>query len=288
VTVITSISYDHTYLLGETLAEIAGEKAGIVKPEIPLVVAPQVTEARQAILRIAEQRSAPVFEVGKDYLFRPSDKSLSGQGITVWSAISSEHDSSPVELSIPLLGDHQLVNAATAFATLMVAKEKGIEVSINGIKAGFQSVHWPGRFELLRHDPALIIDSAHNRDSARKLNKVLEDYFPGQKVVLVFGASEDKDISGMLEELKPALQKIVMTKSTHPRAADPEDLVAIARQINCQAVASTSVEAAMMEAERLADGQRIILVTGSIFVAAAARSVWMAAESEEELASIGK
>jgi dihydrofolate synthase/folylpolyglutamate synthase len=288
VTVITSISYDHTYLLGETLAEIAGEKAGIVKPEIPLVVAPQVTEARQAILRIAEQRSAPVFEVGKDYLFRPSDKSLSGQGITVWSAISSEHDSSPVELSIPLLGDHQLVNAATAFATLMVAKEKGIEVSINGIEAGFQSVHWPGRFELLRHDPALIIDSAHNRDSARKLNKVLEDYFPGQKVVLVFGASEDKDISGMLEELKPALQKIVMTKSTHPRAADPEDLVAIARQINCQAVASTSVEAAMMEAERLADGQRIILVTGSIFVAAAARSVWMAAESEEELASIGK
>jgi dihydrofolate synthase/folylpolyglutamate synthase len=288
VTVITSISYDHTYLLGETLAEIAGEKAGILKPGIPLVLSPQVEEARRSILHIAAERSAPVVEVDRDYLFRPLDKSRTGQQLEVWSAGSYGKESSPVELSIPLLGDHQLVNAATAYAALMVARENGIEVSIPGIKEGFRSVQWPGRFEILQQDPAMIIDSAHNQDSAQKLHNVLQDYFPGQKVVLVFGASEDKDISGMLGELKPAVHQIVATKSSHPRAADPEDLAALAEKLNIKAVTCSSVEDAMTEAERLADGSRIILVTGSIFVAAAARSVWMAAESDKDRAAIGK
>ena len=288
VTVITSISYDHTYLLGETLAEIAGEKAGILKPGIPLVLSPQVDEARRSILHIAAERSVPVVEVGRDYLYRPLDKSRTGQQLEVWSAGSYGKVSSQVELSIPLLGDHQLVNAATAYAALMVARENGIEVSVPGIKEGFRSVQWPGRFEILQQDPAMIIDSAHNQDSAQKLHIVLQDYFPGQKVVLVFGASEDKDISGMLGELKPAVHQIVATKSSHPRAADPEDLAALAEKLNIKAVASSSVEDAMTEAERLADGSRIILVTGSIFVAAAARSVWMAAESDKDRAAIGK
>ena len=288
VTVITSISYDHTYLLGETLAEIAGEKAGILKPGIPLVLSPQVEEARRSILHIAAERSTPVVEVGRDYLYRPLDKSRTGQQLEVWSAGSYGKESSQVELSIPLLGDHQLVNAATAYAALMVARENGIEVSVPGIKEGFRSVQWPGRFEILQQDPAMIIDSAHNQDSAQKLHKVLQDYFPGQKVVLVFGASEDKDISGMLGELKPAVHQIVATKSSHPRAADPEDLAALAEKLNIKAVASSAVEDAMTEAERLAGGSRIILVTGSIFVAAAARSVWMAAESDKDRAAIGK
>lgn len=288
VTVITSISYDHTYLLGDTLAEIAAEKAGIIKPGVPLVVSPQVGEARQAILGIAAERNAPVIEIGKDYLYRSLNKSLSGQQLEVRLAGPSESDLSPVELNIPLLGDHQLVNAATAYAALMVAKENGIEISNSGIMAGFQSVHWPGRFEIVRQDPPLIIDSAHNRDSAQKLCKVLGDYFPGQKVVMIFGASEDKDLSGMLSELMAAVDQVVMTRSTHPRAADPVDLAAIATGLNLQAVSSQSVEEAMREAERLADGNRIILVTGSIFVAAAARSVWMVNESDQDLSSNGK
>jgi dihydrofolate synthase/folylpolyglutamate synthase len=285
VTVITSISYDHTYLLGDTLAEIAAEKAGIIKPGVPLVVSPQVGEARQAILGIAAERNAPVIEIGKDYLYRPINKSLSGQQLAVWPAVSSDSD---IELSIPLLGDHQLVNAATACTTLMVAKEKGIEVSKEGIKAGFETVHWPGRFEIVRQDPPLIIDAAHNRDSAQKLSKVLADYFPGQKVVMVFGASEDKDLTGMLSELMAAVDQVVMTRSTHPRAADPVDLAAIATGLNIPSVASQSVEEAMAAAENLAGGNRIILVTGSIFVAAAARAVWMAGVSDKDLASNGK
>ena len=288
VTVITSISYDHTYLLGETLAEIAGEKAGILKPGIPLILSPQVKEARDAILSIAEERSVPVVEVGKDYEYQPLEGSLAGQQLKVWPAGSDARDPTPIELSIPLLGEHQVVNAATAYAALLVASQRGVRVTDSSIREGFQSVQWPGRFEILRQDPLLIIDSAHNQDSAQKLHKVLEDYFPGQEVVLVFGASEDKDIRSMLGELKPAVKQVVTTRSTHPRAAAPEDLAAIAGQLGYQAVASGSVEEALREAEQLAGEKTIILVTGSVFVAAAARSVWMAAERDRDLAQIGK
>ncbi|MGB5846034.1 MAG: folylpolyglutamate synthase/dihydrofolate synthase family protein [Anaerolineales bacterium] len=288
VTVITSISYDHTYLLGETLAEIAAEKAGIIKTGIPVIVSSQMAEARETITRIAAERAAPVVEIGEDYLYRLLDKSLSGQSLEVWLASESEQDSAPVRLSIPLLGDHQLQNAATAFAALMVAKEHGIAVSDYGIQHGFRTVQWPGRFEILRQDPALIIDSAHNRDSAQKLYNVLEDYFPGQKVVLVFGASEDKDISGMLTELKPGVDQVVATKSTHPRAADPEELVNLANKLDLPAILTQTVEEAMIEAEQLSGGKTNILVTGSIFVAAAARSVWLLSVGENDFTHIGK
>ena len=288
VTVITSISYDHTYLLGDTLAEIAGEKAGIIKQGVPLVLSPQVEEARQAILRIAAQRSAPVVEIGKDYHFRPGEKSLAGQSLEIIPPEIGVHARPPIQLSIPLLGTHQLVNAATAYAALMVAKAQGVPVTDSGIEQGFRSVQWPGRFELLRQDPPLIIDSAHNRDSAQKLYQVLVDYFPGQQVVLVFGASEDKDITGMLSELKDAVFRVVATKSTHPRAADPDDVVRFAEEVGCRAVAVSSVESALVKAEHLAEGGRIILVTGSIFVAAAARAVWKATEGENKLAPIGR
>lgn len=288
VTVITSISYDHTYLLGDTLAEIAAEKAGIIKTGVPVVMSPQVKEARTTILSIAAEQSAPVIEIGLDYLFRPLNRSLSGQSLEVWSTGKEQNNPPPTQLEIPLLGEHQLRNTATAFAALMVAKEVGIEVSETGIQQGFQSVQWPGRFELLRQEPPLIIDSAHNRDSAQKLFKVMGDYFPGQKAVLVFGASEDKDIAGMLSELKPCIHRLILTKSTHPRAAEPEDLVEIARQLNYPGIPTSSVEEAMLQAEQLAGGKMIILVTGSIFVAAAARSVWSSSAGETDPATIGK
>jgi dihydrofolate synthase/folylpolyglutamate synthase len=211
VTVITSISYDHTYLLGETLAEIAGEKAGIIKTGIPVVVSPQNDDALQVIKSIAAERESPLIQVGVDYLYQQVDKSLGGQRLQVWhksdqarmDRYSPGGDSGwePVQLEIPLLGVHQLENAATAYTALQIGRENGIEISNLGIRNGFQNVQWPARFEILRQDPPLIIDAAHNRDSAHKLRIVLDDYYPGIPVILVFGASEDKDILGMYSYL---------------------------------------------------------------------------------------
>jgi dihydrofolate synthase/folylpolyglutamate synthase len=297
VTVITSISYDHTYLLGETLAEIAGEKAGIIKPGIPVIVSPQNPEALQAIRNIAEEKEAPLIQVEQEYPYQLLEKSLVGQHFQIWHqseqtkfegySSGRDVDWEPAQLTIPLLGFHQLENAATAYAALQVAHEKGIVVSEMGIRNGFRSVKWPGRFEILRQDSPLIIDSAHNRDSAYKLQLVLEDYYPGLPVILVFGASEDKDIQGMYAELQPQVTRIVATKSTHPRAADPANLVDIAQEMGIPAISTASLEEALDKAESLADGNAIILATGSIFVAAAARSVWQEHMGEKDLTFIG-
>jgi dihydrofolate synthase/folylpolyglutamate synthase len=294
VTVITSISYDHTDLLGDTLAEIAGEKAGIIKSEVPVVVSPQSEDALQAIKEIAVQRQAPLTQVGQDYHYRLVENSLEGQSFQIWHSSEGEKYVSagnngwqPVQLTIPLLGIHQLENAATAYAALLVARENGIEISDLGIQTGFESVSWPGRFEILRRDPPLIIDSAHNRDSAQKLQQVLEDYYPGEPVILVFGASEDKDIEGMFAELRPHLTRIVATKSTHPRATDPDELVEIAQEMEIPAVSSSSIEEALDQAELLAEGEAITLVTGSIFVAAAARSALNERLGERDFIKLG-
>jgi dihydrofolate synthase/folylpolyglutamate synthase len=299
VAVITSISYDHTYLLGETLAEIAGEKAGIIKPGVPVVVSPQKDEALEVVNKITAERGAPLIQVGKDFLYQQVDKSLAGQSLLIWhnsdqsrmdKYLSSGQDGDwePIHLKIPLLGVHQLENAATAFATLQIAREKGIMVSDPGIRRGFQTVEWPGRFEILRQNPPLIIDSAHNRDSAQKLHQTLEEFFPDKPVILVFGASEDKDIRGMLTELRPQVSQILATKSTHPRAIDPDKLVEIAQGLGYEPVSTNSVEEALQEAELLTGGEALILVTGSIFVAAAARAVWLAVSGEKDISQVGK
>jgi dihydrofolate synthase/folylpolyglutamate synthase len=290
VTVITSISYDHTKILGETLAEIASEKAGIVKTGVPLVLAPQKDEARLAIERIAEERKAPLVQVGKDYLYTPVSRSLTGQSFLVWTAAEQERINALIDsgdgeewethrFSIPLLGYHQVENAATAYTALQMARQTGLEITESAIHHGFSSVFWPGRFEILRSEPPLILDSAHNRDSALKLRLTLDDYFPGRPVIMIFGASEDKDINGMFAELLPRVQQVIATQSFHPRAIEPEKLVELAHQFGCPAYAVPTVEEALMDANRHVEDRGVILVTGSIFVVAGIREVWFQKQS---------
>lgn len=287
VSVITSISYDHTHILGNSLAEIAAEKAGIIKPEVPVVLAPQEDEARTVIERIASEKSAPITLVGHDYLFSPTTRSLEGQSLRVWSASDQAlvdetiesggfQDWAPTRLHIPLLGYHQIENAATAYVALQIFGKTALPLNDAAVQNGFSQVFWPGRFEVLQRHPPVVIDSAHNRDSAKKLRIALDDYFPGQPVVLVFGASEDKDIEGMFTELLPRVCQVIATKSYHPRAIDPEHLVEIAHQFGLTARIVPDVADALVEALRVSDGEKIVLVAGSLFVAAGARETWYA------------
>jgi dihydrofolate synthase/folylpolyglutamate synthase len=164
-----------------------------------------------------------------------------------------------------------------------VARARGLDISETAIQPGFNQVVWPARFEILRRNPPVIIDSAHNRDSALKLRQALDDYFPGIPVVLLFGASEDKDIAGMFAELMPRVRQLVATKSIHPRAIDPEKLVAMARQYGCPARSVSDIEQALEEAIDLAQDEAAVLATGSIFVAAAVREVWQSRFTEKGL-----
>lgn len=285
VCAITSISYDHTQILGETLAEIAAEKAGIIKPEVPVIVAPQKDEARLRIAEIAAERNADVIYVGKDYLFTPLSRSGEGQYFLVWHAADQERMNAFIEsggedlpederLFIPLLGHHQVENAATAYTILQVVRKEGLEINEVEIQQGFRDVFWPGRFEILQRSPTVILDSAHNRDSALRLRLTLDDYFPGRPVVLVFGASEDKDIHGMFTELLPRVDQVIATRSFHPRALEPEKIVVMAHQFGRPAKVNSTVEGAIDEAINLArESESVVLVTGSIFVVAGVREM---------------
>jgi dihydrofolate synthase / folylpolyglutamate synthase len=283
--VITSLSLDHMNVLGDTLAKIAAEKAGIIKPGRPLVLAPQKEEARLVVENVAKERCSNLFQVGRDLLFASWKHSLENQTIMVWQAADQPKVNSfietpgssgwePLRFTIPLLGYHQIENAATAYAALDIVRHEGLTITDTDIEQGFAKVVWPGRFEVMRSFPPVIVDSAHNRDSALKLRLAIEDYLPGQPVILVFGASEDKDIYGMFAELLPRVIKVIATQSEHPRAMSADKLVELAHQFGCSAQAEVPVENALARALEAAGQGYAVVVAGSLFVAAAAREAW--------------
>ena len=271
VAVITSLSMDHMNILGSTLAAIAGEKAGIIKPGIPVVSSAQKPEAREVLEKVAALRGSPLTFVDACYRADGGARGLDGQEL-VLSPLGGEKFAQVFK--IPLLGRHQLENAATAFTALQVANAQGLPVSQEAIREGFAAVEWEGRFELLSREPWLLVDCAHNLDSAGKLRQTLQEYFPGREIVLVFGASEDKDVHGMMAELAPMANLVIATQSTHPRAMPPAEIAALARQFGKKALALDTIEAAVNEAAKAVSQDGLIVATGSIFVAAAVRQVW--------------
>jgi dihydrofolate synthase/folylpolyglutamate synthase len=285
VSVITSLSYDHMNVLGNTLSQIATEKAGIIKPNRPIVLAPQEEIPRQVIEKIAGERSAPLIRVGRDFLYRPLSHDLDGQNLVLWTKedqpsmdryIEQGNSSAwkPLQIYLPLLGYHQVQNAATAYAAIEEARKQGIRISPDAVLQGFKNVKWPGRFELMSKDPILVLDSAHNPDSALKLRLALDDYLNEMPIVLVFGVSEDKDIVGMFDQLMPRIKVVVATQSTHPRAFAANKLVELAHQFGRPAIATSDISEALECAIKLARGDAAIVVAGSIFVAAAVREEW--------------
>jgi dihydrofolate synthase/folylpolyglutamate synthase len=267
VSVITSLSYDHTAVLGNTLTKIAGEKAGIIKSGVPAVSAPQVEEALKVLERIASEKGCPFVLIGRDVKFERLTSSLDGQSLRITVSVHST-----LELELPLLGEHQVQNAATACAAL---KNSGIEIADEAIQMGFSQVKWRARFEVARREPPVIFDSAHNQDSFVKLREALDEYFPGRHVYLIFGASEDKNIPGMFAEIKPKIKKLIVTRADHPRALEPQKIVELADQAGLASEAVTPVESAFRRALDLSekDGS-IVLSAGSMFVTAEVMQAW--------------
>jgi dihydrofolate synthase/folylpolyglutamate synthase len=285
VSVITSLSYDHMHLLGESLSDIAREKAGIIKQGVPVVSAPQQSEAQLVVEEVARAKDAPLFLVGREWLFSPGSHSLEGQMLYIWSAdeqplmdafveSSGEEEWVPARYQVPLLGYHQVINSAVAYATLQVGKGVGLKISEEAILSGFEKVSWPGRFQVLSESPTIVVDSAHNRDSALKLRIALDDYFPGQPVTLIFGASADKDISGMLSELLPRVSRLIVTQAAHPRAADPEELADLAHSHGIRVEAVMPTQAALAHALQHVYPGEIILAAGSLFIAGEISAAW--------------
>ena len=280
VSVITSLSYDHMAVLGNTLAAIAGEKAGIIKEAVPVVSAPQADEALQVLERVAKEKNCLFFLVGKHVKFERLTSSIDGQSLRV-SSMVLRHVEDPrfplatqpetLDLTIPLLGAHQIENTAIAYTAL---KASGIPISEQSIQKGFAQVRWPARFELLRRSPPVIIDSAHNRDSARRLRETLDEYFPDVPVIIIFCALEDKDISGMLEELKPRLESVVATRADHPRAPSVEWMAEQVEKAGIRVEGVAPVSDALERALELAGEHKLVLSAGSVAFAGEVSAAW--------------
>ena len=257
VCVITSISLDHTEVLGDTLDKIAAEKAGIIKPGRPVVSSAQAEEAAAVIRETCQRKGAKLISVGSDIIWRKLGSNLSGQSLEVKGLKGT------YQLTIPLLGAHQLQNAAAAVAALEV-----LGLSQKSIEAGLAKTYWPGRLQILRRRPLLVVDGAHNRDSASKLKEALEQYFHFDHLILIIGTSADKDMSGIVAELAPLAHGVIVTRSRHPRATKPEVLVGEFAKVGVKAGGAEDVASAVAEALRRASRKDLICATGSLFLVA--------------------
>lgn len=273
VSIITSLSLDHTYLLGDTLAEIAWEKAGIIKPGIPVVSAPQRAEAIKVLEAVSQKRGAPFIEVGRDWDYTAGPADFDGQVFTA-RYISNEGSELDGEYWMPLLGRHQLENSVSAIAALDVLRQRGFRIPNEAVHKGLRDVYWPGRMEILSREPLLVVDCAHNPYSAQVLRKALEEWFPGQRWVLTFGASADKDIAGMLKALLPISEYVIVTRSDHPRAAAPIELADIVVSVGGGAEVTVNMRKALRRGLTMMDPGSGLLVTGSVFLVADAREEW--------------
>lgn len=269
VSVITSISLDHTKVLGDTLEKIAAEKAGIIKPGRPVVSSPQKPEAMRVIERIAAERNAPLIISDQAYSAEVIERTLANQKLRVIPQQAQDH--TDFEISLPLLGDHQIENTLTALCALDVIKNNGWQLERTAIQRGFSQVKWEGRFEILNLQPPIVVDAAHNRYSALKLIETVNQYFPKHRLILVFGASDDKDIPGMFSELLPRADEVIFTQSIHPRSYHAERLVELASGYSLPKMVYLPLEEALEQAINRLTSDSILLVTGSIFVAAGAR-----------------
>jgi len=262
VCAITSISFDHTDVLGDTLSQIAREKAGIIKPGSTVVCAPQSPEAMEVIVSICQERGVRVVRIGSDVTWRRKTFSSEGQTFQLKGLLGE------YEFNLPLLGEHQLENAATAVAASEILVERGAKISPESMAKGLAQVRWPGRLQILQRKPWVIVDGAHNADSARRLVKALKGYFKYDRAFLIFGASSDKDIAGMVSELALFPDSVIVTRSRHPRAVAPDRLVGEFSKCGDVPQVAENISAAVELALAGAKPADLICATGSLFVVA--------------------
>jgi dihydrofolate synthase/folylpolyglutamate synthase len=284
VSVITPLSYEHTAWLGDTLAQIAFEKAGIIKPGVPVVCASQEAEALAVIERVCAERSAPLTLIGREWRYRPGPIHAGGQWFEALLPLNVRSDdfsrpySTATEVAttgrawtrfdLPLLGRHQVVNAVCALAAATQAAAAGLAIAPEALAAGLAAVRWPGRGEVLSTEPLVVADGAHNGDSARKLVEMLAEWFPGRRWTFVVGTLSDKDHAAILRELIPHANRLLVTRSHSGRATDPLLLADLAGRLGAPAQIAESVVAALEVS--LATGDAVCL-TGSLSIAAEAR-----------------
>jgi dihydrofolate synthase/folylpolyglutamate synthase len=260
VCAITSIGFDHQQYLGETIAQIAAEKAGIVKAGVPLVIGDMDESASDVIARTARDRQAPLVSASKDV--QVEALSTARAGVQRIRLRTPSRDYGVIELA--LAGAHQVGNAVVAVRILEILDERGQIVPVEAVRQGLARVEWPGRLQLVQlgEGRTLLLDAAHNAAGGETLAAYLKHRGP---VPLVFAAMKDKDAAGILRALRPSVNAIVVTRASNPRAADPRSLALVAGALmpGVPCIVEPSPDAAV---ERAFTFGPDIVVAGSIFL----------------------
>ncbi len=269
VAIITSISFDHTRQLGNRLASIAMEKAGIVKPHRPALSGAVDPEARPVIERICRARHAPLRQLGVDFHYRYEPGTISAQ-VTQPARVqvTTSRRRWPM-FEVHLLGEHQAANAAVAVACVEVLREQGWHLPDAAVATGLREVNWPARLEVMQRQPLVVLDCAHNVASAHAVVETLQQSFPACRRLLVFAGSSDKDIAGMFRVLAPHFAAAYLTRYTdNPRGVAAEDLAQLwdANGGGARTLCRNPTEAWQM-ARTAAGVDDLICITGSVFLA---------------------
>jgi len=273
VSVITPISFDHQQYLGNTLADISREKCGIIKPGVPVVTAPQENEAMAVIEATCKERGCQLTKVVNTETERSQDTlsyrfvagGPSGMTFDLFTPKNEYYG-----LNIRLMGRHQLENASTAVAAVEVLSSAGVNVSKEAIYMGLKEARWPGRLEIIKEKPTILIDGAHNIAGVKTLKAALEEYFSARKKILVVGILEDKDYKEMLQELVPVADTVICTAPDSPRALPAaklsETVLNIFPNAPMKIYAEERIEDAVNLASSLAADEDMIVFAGSLYM----------------------
>ncbi len=290
VSIITSISFDHTKQLGSTLAAIAAEKAGIIKPGVPVISGVDVGEPREVIRRIARERGCRLVELGVDFGFdyRPPHHLELADASGKFDFLIKKNSRGPTargssatsysDLSLALLGCHQAANAAVAIAAIEELRRAGWTIPEAAVRHGLAEVAWPSRVEVVARRPTVVLDAAHNVASIAALVEVLEESFSAKKRWLIFATTQEKDHRGMLRRLLAHFDHVIFTRyQENPRGVPPEELLRLATELQGDVPNAAKTEIAATPAEAwsavrgLAEPDDLICIAGSFFLASEMR-----------------
>jgi dihydrofolate synthase/folylpolyglutamate synthase len=258
VSVVTNIAFDHTQYLGETLAQIAGEKCGIIKPEVPVVTASAAEEALQVIQSATAAQGSTLTVVGRDIGATRLTEDEQCQRVEL---TGTRRGYGP--LTIPLLGAHQTINCATAVAAL---EASGLPVSAKQVHEGLTRTAWPGRFQIVHHNPTVVLDGAHNAAAAERLAATLREHFAGRKLTLILGVLRDKNYDQMCQILAPLAVRVLCVPVNSERTSEPDQLARWCKSANPAARITVERNLSAAYAQARIESAETIAIAGSLFL----------------------
>lgn len=268
LSVITSISYDHMNILGNTIEEIAGEKAGIIKENTPVIVYPQIEEVERVLRTAAEEKKS-------DICFVPeiSAKLLEAKRKNNTQLIEVKTNKYNYEVELPLLGRHQILNCAVAINVLEKLRELGVQIHTRSILQGIKNTRWIGRMEVMSDSPLVVIDGAHNYDGIMNLKESIDTYFSYNKIILILGILADKEVVKMVKEITSIVNKVILTTPHSDRAENPEKLLDSIENHKDEVEIIQDYREAYKRALDIAEEEDLILISGSLYMIGDMRKV---------------